>query len=393
MSFAPVVFNVWTDSIVMESPGRPLLGSTTALGVHCPRVILIVRKWRPRGGMESYVWLLVQALLKRGVWITVVTEGDGGEPFDDSDLSLVRVAPSVYGPSWFRLWRFSTAVSRVLSKLPAVAVIHSHERTSVHHITTFHGPPFALIHTYPFWRRWSLRVWAYLWMERREVCAPNVIAVVPNSSNIAATLAQHYPCMGGRLRRPIPPGGEDVPTRVFRTRPRDAGVIGFVGKEWRRKGLETTLAICAVLARQRPRLVLRIYGPDATEIRHLVPSLGFSVECLGWRDAKPELHQLDLLLHPARSEPYGMVISEAMAAQVPVVVSDACGAAVDISTQNGVVLPVDSSLEDWVKACESMLSLTEAVPAFVRSWDDVAREYIALYEEVAQQMASGDPKR
>jgi UDP-glucose:(heptosyl)LPS alpha-1,3-glucosyltransferase len=174
---------------------------------------------------------------------------------------------------------------------------------------------------------------------------------------------------------------------------REAGVVGFVGKEWRRKGLETVIQICRELSLRRPELVLRIYGPEPSEIRHLVANFGFAVECMGWRDAKPELHELDLLLHPARSEPYGMVISEAMAAQVPVVVSDACGAAVDVSTQNGVVLPVDSSLEDWVKACESMLSLTEAVPAFRRSWDDVAREYIALYEEVAQQLASANPKR
>jgi len=343
--------------------------------------------------MESYVWSLARGLLEQGVLVTVVTESDGAEPLDDSCLSFIRVTPSLYGPSWFRLLRFSSAVARVLSKPPAGAVIHSHERTAVHHITTFHGPPFALIHTYPFWRRWSLRVWAYLWMERRELCAPNVIAVVPNSSNIAATLAQHYPCMSGRLRRPIPPGVENVPGRAFRVVPQDGGVIGFVGKEWRRKGLETALAICASLARERPKLVLRIYGPDPAEIKHLVTSLGFTVECMGWKDAKPELHELDLLLHPARSEPYGMVISEAMAAQVPVVVSNACGASADVSAANGVVLALDAPLEQWVHACDEMLSLSDSVPAFQRSWDDVAREYIVLYEEVAKQLAAVKPRQ
>ena len=341
--------------------------------------------------MESYVWSLVHALLRQGVAVSVVTESEQIALSHDGALPVVQVAPSRSGPSWFRLLRFSSTVAKVLCRLPAGTVIHSHERSSVHHVTTFHGPPFALIYTYLFWRRWSLRVWAYLWMERREVCAPSVLAVVPNSSNIASTLAHYYPCMGGRLRKPIPPGVEDVPARAFRALSQDAGVIGFVGKEWRRKGLETALAICAVLARQRPKLMLRIYGPDPTEIKHLVSGHGFAVECMGWRDAKPELHELDLLLHPARSEPYGMVISEAMAAQVPVVVSDACGAASDVSALNGVVLPVDSDLENWVKACETMLSLTEAVPAFRRSWDDVAREHIALYQEVAGQLASIKP--
>ncbi|CAM8623541.1 RfaG Glycosyltransferase [Burkholderiales bacterium] len=338
--------------------------------------------------MESYVWSLVHALLRQGVAASIVTESEQVSLSHGGLLPAVQVAPSRGGPSWFRLLRFSWTVGKVLSKLPPGSVVHSHERTSVHHVTTFHGPPFALIHTYPFWRRWSLRVLAYLWMERREVCAPSVLAVVPNSSNIASTLAHYYPCIGGRLRRPIPPGVEDLPTRAFRAVSWDAGVIGFVGKEWRRKGLETALAICAALTRQRPKLVLRIYGPDPTEIKHLVSGHGFAVECMGWKDAKPELHELDLLLHPARSEPYGMVISEAMAAQVPVVVSDACGAAADVSASNGVVLPVDSALKNWVKACEAMLSLAEAVPAFRRSWDDVAREHIALYEEVAKQLAA-----
>ena len=352
-------------------------------------VALVVRRFQAAGGMEGYVWQLVHALLERSVQVVVVCESVDAP--SNPGYAIVMVPRSTHGGGWFRLWRFSSAVRRVLSRLPAGAIIHSHERTSVHHVTTFHGPPFALIRTYPVWRRWSLRVWAYLWMERREVCAPNVLAVVPNSSNIAATLAHYYPCMGGRLRRPIPPGVEDVPTRDFRAVSQDSGVIGFVGKEWRRKGLETALAICAVLARQRPKLVLRIYGPAPKEIKRLVAGRGFAVECMGWRDAKPELHALDLLLHPARSEPYGMVISEAMAAQVPVVVSDACGAASDVSASNGVVLPADSALENWVMACETMLSLTEAVPAFRRGWDDVAREHMALYEEVAQQLAAAKP--
>jgi len=225
-------------------------------------------------------------------------------------------------------------------------------------------------------------------MERREVCAPNVVAVVPNSTKIASTLSHYYPCIGDRLRRPISPGVEALPTRVFRAVHQDTGVIGFVGKEWRRKGLEMVIGVCRELSISRPRLVLRIYGPEAREIHHLTSGLGFSVQCMGWKDAKPELHELDLLLHPARSEPYGMVISEAMAAQVPVVVSDACGAAADVSARNGMVLPVDAGLSDWVRACEAMLSLKEAVPAFQRSWDDVAREHIALYEEVAKQLES-----
>lgn len=357
-------------------------------------VVLVVRRFQMVGGMESYVCHLANALDRLGVHVLIVcAECDTNSGY--SDQLVVKVVRSLrFGSSWLRLLVFSRSAASFLRSVQlGPMIVHSHERTPAHHITTFHGPPFALIRTRPFWSRWSLRVLAYLWMERREVCAPNVLAVVPNSSNISYTLAHHYPCIGGRLRRPIPPGVQEIPRRGFRAVPSDGGVVGFVGKEWRRKGLEAVIAICAHLWFARPKLVLRVYGPDPTEIQHFAPGCSFAVQCMGWRDAKPELHELDLLLHPARSEPYGMVISEAMAAQVPVVVSDACGAAADVSALNGSVLPVHSPLEDWARACERMLSLTEAVPAFRRSWDDVAREYVALYEEVAIKLAAGKPER
>jgi UDP-glucose:(heptosyl)LPS alpha-1,3-glucosyltransferase len=355
-------------------------------------VVLVVRGFHPKGGMESYVWRLAQALVRRAMPVVVLC-CDACPGFDRRVVvRTLRLAR--FGSSWARLMVFSGMIARFMaSNRDDRFVIHSHERTSIHHITTFHGPPFALIHTYPFWRRWSLRVWAYLWMERREVCGRNVLAVVPNSAAIGATLQRYYPCIGSRLRRPISPGVEEVPIRAFRRVALEGGVVGFVGKEWRRKGLETVIRICRELSLRRPELVLRIYGPEPRDISILVKGCGFNVQIMGWKDAKPELHELDLLLHPARSEPYGMVISEAMAAQVPVVVSDACGAAADVSASNGIVLPIDSSIEDWAKACDEMLSLTQAVPAFRRSWDDVAREHIALYEEVAKQLAAVKPRQ
>jgi len=355
---------------------------------HHYTVLMVVRRFQPEGGMEGYVWQLVHALIECGVRVCVVCESIGGN--SPPPCPIVRVKAARRGSGWLRLLLFSRRVAQAVAELPSSSyVIHSHERTSFHQVTTFHGPPFALIHTYPRWRRWSLRVWAYLWMERREVCNSCVLAVLPNSSTIASTLSQYYPCMGGRLRVPVPPGVMPLPTRTDRGVPRDGGVIGFVGKEWRRKGLEMALVVCARLMNQRPKLVLRIYGPDPAEVQHLMSGLDVTVQCMGWRDAKPELHELDLLLHPARSEPYGMVISEAMAAQVPVVVSDACGAAADVSPQNGVVLAVDSPIAAWADACEEMLSLSEAVPAFRRSWDDVAREHMAFYQEVAEHLATG----
>lgn len=75
-------------------------------------------------------------------------------------------------------------------------------------------------------------------------------------------------------------------------------------------------------------------GPERPTLEHLarhVPST-CRVNLAGWLEQKEILsllHNADLFLHPSREEPYGVSVLEAMAAGLPVVVSDACGVTVD----------------------------------------------------------------
>ncbi len=102
----------------------------------------------------------------------------------------------------------------------------------------------------------------------------------------------------------------------------------------------------------------------------------------GWRSDATHFREIDVLLHPAKAEPYGMVISEAMAARVPVVVSDACGAAAQVNIEAGEVVPLDAPLQQWVAAVARQLDRTDAPPEFVRGWDAVAREYETIYQRL-----------
>ena len=102
---------------------------------------------------------------------------------------------------------------------------------------------------------------------------------------------------------------------------------------------------------------------------------------LGWNNAAP-YNEFDVLLHPAKAEPYGMVISEAMAACVPVVISNLCGAATQVTTEAGSVLPLDAGVNTWCNAVEQQLTRSSPVPKFVRSWREVAQEHLSLYRIV-----------
>ena len=163
--------------------------------------------------------------------------------------------------------------------------------------------------------------------------------------------------------------------------PTDGGIVGFVGREWQRKGLPLAVEIVAQLRRKRPNLELWVIGPEEREVRHLFAAWQGGYRLLGWRSDNTHFSSIDVLLHPAKAEPYGMVISEAMAARVPVVVSDACGAAAQVNAEAGEVVRLDAPVQEWISGVERQLDRTEPPAVFVRGWDVVAREYETIYSQ------------
>jgi UDP-glucose:(heptosyl)LPS alpha-1,3-glucosyltransferase len=256
-------------------------------------------------------------------------------------------------------------------------LIHSHERVNCHDITTFHGSPFATIFEKPWWRLISLRVVMQLFLERRELSVAK--RIVPNSEFMKQQLTHYYPQFAHKLTEPMAPGVTSAVLREDRNVPSDAGVIGFVGREWKRKGLLLAIAAIQQLRRDRPNLKIVVIGPDVANVKKLFAHWQGGYELIGWTD-QVRHSDFDVLLHPAKAEPYGMVISEAMAARVPVVVSDVCGAAADVAHDAGAVLPLTAKLDAWVDAIGRQLRRTDPVPCFVRAWREVAQEHEQLYQ-------------
>ncbi|HEU0282552.1 MAG TPA: glycosyltransferase family 4 protein [Gallionella sp.] len=335
----------------------------------------VVRRYGPVGGMERYVWELTRELAAIGHQVVVICERCHAEKPQGIDVyELGEIAPR---PRWLALLRFGKRVARWLAANPHPGwLIHSHERLAVHHVTTFHGPPFATVRDKPIWKRLSLRVAMQFYLERRELEAAQ--RIVPNSQFIKRQLAHYYPGLAYKLTEPVVPGVAVVKLREPHGVPADGGIIGFVGKEWQRKGLPQAVEVVAQLRRTRPNLELWVIGPEAEQVRHLFAEWQGGYRLLGWSN-QAHYAEFDVLLHPAKAEPYGMVISEAMAARVPVVVSDVCGAAAQVTPPAGAVLPVDAPLEAWAGAVEEQLRRGEPIPQFVRGWQEVAQEYEAIY--------------
>ncbi len=341
------------------------------------KIIHIVRRYGPAGGMERYVWEVTRELAKLGHEVQVLCERCVTEK--PQGIAVHELGTMAYRPRWLYYWRFGRRVEKWLRAHPQPGwLIHSHERVDVHQVTTFHGPPFASVRDKPWWKRISLRVAMQLYMERRELRVAH--RIVPNSEIISRQLAHYYPEYAHKLTQPVVPGVLPGVVRTPRSVSAGGGIIGFVGREWQRKGLPLAVEIAAQLRRERPQLELWVIGPDEREVRHLFADWQGGYRLLGWRSDVEHLREIDVLLHPAKAEPYGMVISEAMAAQVPVVVSDACGAAAQVTAESGAVLPLGADTTIWVEAVDTQLRRPSAPPLFVRSWREVAQEYETIYQ-------------
>ena len=342
------------------------------------KLLHVVRRYGPVGGMERYVWELTQELRDLGHEVEVVCEVCLAEkPPGIEVYELGTIAPR---PRWLSLLRFSGRVERWLKGNPHLDwLIHSHERLNCHHITTFHGPPFATVRDKPWWKKVSLRVAMQMYLERRELTVAQFI--VPNSNVISTSLAHYYPELAHKLTQPAVPGVTPGIRRKMCEVPLDGGVIGFVGKEWQRKGLPLAVEIIKLLRIQRPRLEFWVVGPAPEKIQHLFDGWQDGYRLLGWSD-RSYFADLDVLLHPAKAEPYGMVISEAMAARVPVVISDACGAANQVGADSGKVLSLSDSPATWATAVDQELARSSLPPEFTHGWDQVAKEYEIIYRKI-----------
>lgn len=347
------------------------------------RVVQVVRRFGHVGGMESYAWKLSASLAALGHEVTVLCESESSEPLPPGVSMQTLGAVWPYKPSWLAALRYSMRVNRWLQENRGDWVIHSHVRCGNHNVMTLHGPLFAAVRKKPFWKRMSLRVFMQLWLEKRDLLARSVCALVPCSPFIGNLVREYYPHAEHSLVQPIPPAVSTEFVNVHRDHvPSGGGVVAFIGYEWKRKGLKKAIKIMEELSKIRPHCKFIVAGPEKDGILGLFSDISFDFELRGNCHIPELMKDVDVVLHPAVMEPYGMVITEALASGIRVIVSDCCGAAQEVSFPDGIVLPLEVENHVWARKIDELLSLTTDKPTYNRSWEDVAREYSALYLKI-----------
>jgi UDP-glucose:(heptosyl)LPS alpha-1,3-glucosyltransferase len=268
--------------------------------------------------MEAYVYYLTRALAKLGVDIVILCEEDLSAAGHPPNLAVhaIGVTP-MRRPRWKAMECFRNRVQPEVVRLKKDGyLIHSHERIAGHHVSTQHGPlmtgrvnPLAVF--------FSKRLRRWLKFEREELDCLMVLPVssllrsdIEAISNVANLGPTTWPGMVESGKSQSKPPAE-----------RSNHII-FVGREVKRKGLDIAIDIIREIRRIDPIIELHVYGALEEEV-HRKWRQPF-VRYFGWVESVP-YHNYRTLIHPARIEPYGMAVAEALSKGVSCFVSNRTG--------------------------------------------------------------------
>jgi glycosyltransferase involved in cell wall biosynthesis len=166
----------------------------------------------------------------------------------------------------------------------------------------------------------------------------------------------------------------------------DRRVVLFVGRLLKEKGVDTLMDAFASARKADDSLTLVIAGdgPRRADCEHLAASdAGADVRFLGFvqQDELPRLYAAaDLFVLPSLVEPWGVVVNEAMAAALPVVLSEQVGAAADLVEEgaNGFVIPAGDAgalaekITDVLSDEERRKAMGERSREIIDGWDHAA---------------------
>lgn len=378
------------------------------------------------GGAERYAVAIAEQLAARHelhVFAQAIEH-------DDARITYHRL-PAMRKPRWLNQWLFARRVARLTAT--GFDIVHSHENGAAGQVQTVHVRPMRhnLLGTVTGFKRFlrglkivtSVRLMVYLRLEaaRFKPCPGRVIGVVSNT--LHDEMAASYPASRACLH--IIPPGVVVPThppeksaaRAAFGLPQDGLMLLFVANDYRRKGLDTLLEAMSCVVRHAA--ADRVSGEadpglraTSSGLQPLAPSplagegwgeggiqlivvgnpeqaeeyqahcrrLGLA-ECVHFlgrqADMQPVYAAADMLVHPTREDSFGMVVLEAMAQGLPVIVSRApfCGLSAELAVDEAVLLHDPYSVDELAAALQNLLDDAPQRAALAEVGHKVAERY------------------
>ncbi len=372
------------------------------------RIAVINRVFsRSAGGAESYSVAITQQLAARHEVHVFAQETNQPVP----GVTYHRVFCLGQKPRWVNQLLFAIATWWRTRK--GFDVVHSHENTWHGQVQTVHVRP--LRHNLLHGRRglsrvlrWlkvaiSPRLITYVWLEGVRFKRRPGRAIVATSKALMLECEQAYPASRKRLSV-ITPGTylrQDTITRTMARRqldlPPEVPLLLFVANDYKRKGLD---ALLQALAKLPAEVHLAVAGNPApiAHYRQQAEKLGVAtrVHFLGsLDDLVPAYRAADCLAHPTLEDSFAMVVLEAMAHGLPVVVSGPVHCGISRELQDGheaLLLHDPRDAQALARLLRSVLDQPDLADqlrqhglafAQAHTWESATLQYEALYQQAA----------
>ncbi len=358
---------------------------------------------RSGGGAESYSVAIVQELAARHEIHVFSQETNRPVP----GVTYHPVVCLSQKPRWLNQLVF--AVATWVKTRRGFDVVHSHENTWQGQIQTIHVRPlrhnllfgYSGIHLFLRWLKVALspRLLTYVFLEAARFKPRAGRHAVATSENLRKECEQAYP-QSAAVTSVITPGTSlnhnqlsQQEARQLLGIPPAVKLVLFIANDYGRKGLDALLNALTTLP-DKTEIVIVGNPRTAPKYRQLADRLGLEkrVHFLGSLDElSPAYRAADCLAHPTLEDSFAMVVLEAMAHGLPVVVSGPahCGISSQLADGVNALLlkdPKDSKcmallIESVLNSAGLASSLSSQGLLFAQqhSWDKAALQYEALY--------------
>ena len=361
------------------------------------------------GGAESLAVSLATAMLGE-CNITVISQD-----FDQSPAVFkhIQVPKLAVRSRWINQLWFSWYTKRVTRQ--GFDVVHSYENVTHGDVQTVSVKTVHASLKQKGMRSWRIalspRLLAYLWLEKKRLCTAGHYSVFVSQFVHDETL-EVMPTLPASS---VVPPGVDIPARQFtlleKTAAREAlgfipsiMTVGFVGHDFKKKGLGTLLKAAAQLPFDIQIMV--IGNPtQADQYTDLVALFGPGKTCrfMGVVSDMPNAYAaMDCLAHPTTQDVFPMVLLEAMAKHVPVITTaepyNNMGSLL-VDHSDAILLPTPDDVQGMVAALSEIflstnlrLTLADNGFQFARkySWDIAKSKYYEIYRRIPKKKKRPD---
>jgi len=368
-------------------------------------IAVVIPKYGLVGGAEQFAAELTGQLCNRTDYTFQVFANRweaGSDPITFTKIPIISF------PKFLTTLSFAWFVERRLQER-RFDLVHSHERIFAADVFTLHGIPHR------YWinhvrqkRAMSLYDMATAWVERKLVMEDRCKKFIAVSELTRQIFLSEYPVDPARVTI-IHPGvhlsdsrqknKSDVRTDIRRELGigKDEPVVVFSSMNFEIKGLDDIISSLGRLRGQNRRCKLIVAGKgDVKKYERLATGAGIADDVIFTgvvgRERMDNLYLAgDLYVMLSKFDTFGMVVLEAMAAGLPVIVSSQVGARDLVKEgENGFVI-TDASDHDLIASkiqylCDESnrhrMSETAYLTATQNTWERVRAQYSGVYDEI-----------